>query len=358
MNILLGILRWLCAIIISIALSTWIVVATINMTVTNRTVVKQWLASSGVYDTALSSLLRVDPTTSSTSAGTIISNSDMQKALAQTFNAEYLKTSTNTIIDATYDWMEGKTKAVTFSIPVQDLSSNFTNNLTAIIEPKLAALPACTGKATYPSCLPAGISAAEYAKQVTKPSNSSPFLGEPFTQNSFGDSAPSLPWLPYAWQAAQFLFIALPVVIIIAIGIYVSASKDKLLGLLHNGRQITISSAVFLIVGVTMWLAGGAINLAANTAGMDASQAAMLTGFANPLVRAIITGCGSALTIASGGAMLVGVALWVGAFVWRRKRDSRATKQVTPTAAPKDPQTPDQSSTPEQTAPPTGAKPV
>ncbi len=345
MKIFQSIARWLCAFLVSVVLSIWIIAATINFTIADRSVVESWVSKSGVYDSVLSTI-NVS-TTSTDSSGTIITNSDVQQALNETFDAAYIEDNTNTAIDAFYNWLDGKTTEVSFAIDVQDYSDAFVNNLTDIVQAKLEALPQCTGTNTYPSCLPSTTTAESYAKQIAKLSNNSSFLSEPITQDSLSQTFPALTWLPFAVQLVKTLTIVLPIALLALAGLYIVLSQDKMRGLSYIGKQFTFGSVAFLIGGIAAWMLSG---LAGFTSSESNQQ--IINLIVNPLIKVVLASFGQILTILSGAVVLVGVLIWILATVLIKKRSGRSkserpatprqdsSSQTSPPAAPASPKPP------------------
>lgn len=328
MNIALRIVRWLLAIGISLALSLWIFLATVNATLANRNVVKSWIAGSSVYDSALSSLFDV----SADSKQALVQDS-AQEAFVQTFDAAYLRQGAETTLDATYDWAEGKTNAITFSIPVQEKQADFYRNLAAILTPKLQTLPACPTRSPIDTenitCLPAGIDATTYAAQLTRPASDSAILKDPITQDSFKD-VPPMPWVPTAVQSLRISLWALPLMTVVFAGLYVLASPDRIRGVNHVARRLTIGAAVTLIGGAFMWFASTSIDLASAVDASNPTEAAqqktIINNLMNPLARIILPSIGQALTLYSGIVVAIAGATWLGVFIWRHKRGSDLPK--------------------------------
>jgi len=343
MNILLATVRGLCRIGISIALSAWIVSATVQATVLNRDAVKGWLVQSGVYDKGLS--VQIQPG----NAGASLIGADMlQKAFAKTFDSTYLRANGNRVIDATYDWLEGKTKAITFSIPVQDKANDFAQNMADLLEVKLAALPVCSSRMGNPdvnniTCLPRGVSAADYARELTKPSGSDMFLSAPLTQDMFtnGGAFEQFSWLPASVQATHVLFIGLPFVLLVLGGLFVLVSPDKIVGASRLGRQIAISSTITLVGGILLLIAAPSIDLGNTIDATSPQQAAAIKETVNALAHTILPDFGRALSLYSGLLAVVGGMLWVGMFVWHHKRSQLPLPEL------KAPETDTQSTLPE-----------
>lgn len=327
MDTIRSIARWLCAISLSLALSAWILSATLHTTLLNREMTKQWLTQSELYD-RIGGLLQIKP--SEQQGATLISGDILQQAFTKTFPPSYLQSSTETVLDASYDWIEGKRSAIQFSIPVQEKAQEFSNNLAALIEPKLAELPTCGSRMSVSrgndiSCLPAGVSAADYAKQLTQPaSNESGFLSGPLTQESLrqGGMNAQLTWLPAVTQVNRTLVVALPIAALIAAALYVALSNHRWRGVSNIGRQMVVSAALTLVGGLFVWYAGSTIDVSSAVAAETPEQTQQVVAIANPLVRTILPSVGQAISLYSGLVAGIGALLWAIATIVRRTRPS------------------------------------
>ena len=351
MNIALSIVRWILAIGISAALSLWIFLATINATVANRDVVKNWLVKSGVYENVLTS--DAFPIKAEGQSGTILTDQVLKEAFIKTFDATYLRESTNTVIDASYDWMEGAAPAIEFSIPVDAKSAEFNQHLIDLIMPKLLALPQCTGRiqttdANQITCIPPGVEPIDYAEQLSRPSSNDRFLSEPITHDAFTQNTPRAEWLPAAVQWLHILLWALPLIAIVFSALYVLASPDKIRGIIHVARRLTIGATLSLIGGLFMWLAGASIDLAVNSAGQQATVAKAIV---NPIARTFLPDVGMALVLYSSLVIAIAGTTWLGVAIWRHKRDSQPPTVSGP------PVPPPPTNAPEAQLPPPLAKP-
>lgn len=320
--------------------------ATLQATVLNRTVVKSWLATSGVYNQALGNLVRVSTNNSSD----LVTNVVTQNALNQTFPASYIQQHTNKVIDATYDWLEGKTDKISFTVPVQEKAAEFNHNLAMQLEPILAKLPPCgtfTAQNTNSvTCLPKGVSAADYAAQLTQPANSGDFLNAPLTQDNVGKSTPQYAAFPTAAQWGHTLFWALPIVWAVCGALYVLMSQDKLRGLGRVGRQTAINAGITLAGGLLLWYASTSIDLTAALGQSDAEQTAIVKSVVNPLARTILPDVSKALSMFSAAAFALGGALWLGAYLWRRHIVKEPVQPDIPPAALEEVQLPKPASAP------------
>lgn len=349
MNILQGMGRWLCAFLMSTALSVWIFVAVFQVTLLNRDVAKTWLSSSGVYNQALGNFVRVS---GDTSANNLITGTVLQNALNKTFPASYVQQNTNKAIDATYNWLDGTADKISFTVPVQDKAGEFSDNLAAQLEPILARLPAC-GTFTVQNtngaitCLPKGVSAADYSKQLTQLAQSSQFLNEPLTQSNFSNNMPQYAALPALAQWNHTLFWLLPIVWMVLGALYVLLSGDKLRGLGNVGRQAAINSFITLLGGLLLWYVSTSIDLSNTLSQGDTQQTAIVHSLVNPLARTILPDIGKALTLFSLIPFVIGGGLWLGTFLWRRRAHKLPSQpEIPPIAARPEAELPMPTSTP------------
>lgn len=336
MNIALSIVRWILAIGISAALSLWIFLAATNATLANRDVVKSWLASSGIYENVFKSgALQIKPDASQ--AGTIVTQEVVQEAFIKTFDAPYLQESTDIVIDATYDWLDGSAQAIEFSIPIEAKSGEFNQNLISLILPKLQALPQCTSRiqTTDPNkitCITPGVEPIDYAEQLTQLPSETGFLSEPLTHDHFKDTVPHQEWLPVAMEWLRILLWGLPLTAIIMAAIYILASPDKIRGLSHVARRLTIGAALALTGGLFMWIAGSSINLA--TASANEQQAAVANALVNPIARTVLPGVGMAVSLYSGIVVAIAGTTWLGIAIWLHKRNAHPPTAAGPPVPP------------------------
>ena len=142
-NFLIGLMRFTCI----TALSGFIYLLTLQTTVMDRMVVKNWLNESGIYDgKLLTALLQTGDTqtTQPEAAAAITPSTDAIKtSLNATFTPEFTKTHIEQIIDSTYDWAEGKSPTLSFSVPIDEKRETFVQSLSRALEPQIAALPVC-----------------------------------------------------------------------------------------------------------------------------------------------------------------------------------------------------------------------
>jgi hypothetical protein len=338
MNILRGISRWFLAIIISLSLAVWFTVSVLLSTVFDADALKGWTASSGIYDKVLGQAITV-----SASQGAA-SKEDLQKALDATFTPGYLKQNSELMFDATYDWINGKAQNIEFTIPVKEKRAEYSANLQKILEAKFAGLPQCATRippnAENPTCIPQGLTAQKLAQQASQIPESSDFLRESFTPESFNKqfvNIPEFPSLPQIVSNMRTLSVVLPIVIVVCAGLYVLASDSKLRGLSRVGRQICLQGMVFTALGGLLWYLGPTADISA-LQNVDASQSSLI----NPLFQKAIADVGRVIMLFGSPVAAIGGAAWLTAFVIRRKQSQQppATYKPPTTLPPTHPTSP------------------
>jgi len=219
---------WLLRLLCITAVSGTVYLATISTTLLDRHDVKEWLGASGVYDDGalISALFAVQPEATPqsgivTTEQDIITTDATKHALAKAFPASFLRQSFSSVIDTSYDWIEGKRDTFSFSVPVQSKRQAFIEELIKEVEPKVATLPLCTLNART-LCRP-NMSVADFARQlVTDSLAASDFLQTPLTETAFssatsGEEVSSLSQLPRLRQAVSWLLWILPVVFVLSL---------------------------------------------------------------------------------------------------------------------------------------------
>jgi hypothetical protein len=241
---------------------------------------KTWLDKSGIFQTAPDSILsnlakdqdEEDKKSSQNSDDFTFSNPGVQAAFKKTITKEFLQSSSNTIIDSTSRWLDGKTTKPDFSIDIASKKHLFADELTTYAKDRYLKLPVCTQPPTTTDPLTINCQSPsfnidqEVATFKSKIVDSKEFLPKPTltadTQVKSDDNKeePVLHYntdIPQAYQKARLTPVILAV-IIVALGVtIIYASDTKLAGL----KRIGIS---FITVGALgaagLWLAYVAVN--------------------------------------------------------------------------------------------------
>lgn len=125
--------------------------------------VKDILDKSGVYNTVIPNLL-ANADKESGEGSVPLSDPAIKAAAEKTFNPQFVKQSTENIVDGTYAWLEGKADKPTFNIDLSGAKAAFAANVAQAAEARAATLPRCTAgnipadfDALSASCLPPGV---------------------------------------------------------------------------------------------------------------------------------------------------------------------------------------------------------
>lgn len=328
MVFLRALLRGLLLLIIAFSLSIWISLATLNATVFDRAVVKNWLDKSGIYGHALTDLIRTE---ASSAAPQVLSQTVLLTALSATFTPDYMREQTNKVLDATYDWLEGKKEAITFNIAIQDKRAEFGQQLAAAIEPHVRELPQCAnGSDTRDGiCVPKGVAPAAFSQQFAAQAlDGASFLDQPLTEKMFvpAQGGLNLPFdLPAAYAQRGNVLIVLPFVMLLGSVAYVFLSSTRQRGLLVIGRRFFFGAVTALVGGVLMWTLGGTLDISRLPA-LDPAQAQMFGKVIQPVLRVAVPEIGVWLSLFSGIFAVAGLALWITMAVIQRRKRRRIEK--------------------------------
>ncbi len=137
--------------------------------------VKQVLSDSGVYNSAVNSLLDQAKQETSNNGSLDLTNPTIKSAANATITPQYLQQNTDSAIDAVYAWLNGKTPQPQFSIDVSSLKDKFAAAASQAAEQRATTLPACTDAASASAavndpvaatCLPPGVTPAAVGSEV------------------------------------------------------------------------------------------------------------------------------------------------------------------------------------------------
>jgi len=257
---------WLLRLLCITAVSGTVYLATISTTLLDRHDVKEWLGASGLYDDGalISALFAAQPETTPqtgivTTEQDIITTDATKHALARAFPASFLRQSFNSVIDTSYDWMEGKRSDFSFTVPVQSKRQAFIEELIKEVEPRVATLPLCTVNART-LCRP-NMSVADFTRQlITDSLAASDFLQTPITEATFSTATSStevasLSQLPHLRQTVSWLLWILPAIFILGVlGAWLLTERGHKLAL---GTKL--SRGIFSSMTLAVLMAGAII---------------------------------------------------------------------------------------------------
>ncbi len=141
-------IRWMISCIFLVLLSIATVVVVPLSMVTNRSFYKSLLRDSGVLDNLPEALIAQvgEENNIDTSALLQDKNSELYVVIKDVFNIEYTNQLMETIVDTTFDVLEGKTSLSSVRIPLLSSKAQIKKLATYLLQAKLSTLPICTPK--------------------------------------------------------------------------------------------------------------------------------------------------------------------------------------------------------------------
>lgn len=333
MGFLRGAGRWILSLLIGTLVAAWVGVMVMQAALLNQQVVGGWLSSSGTYQHFVGAAFMLN-----TGQGAV-TKTNLQNALAATFPPSYVEQQANVVLNATYNWLNGKAPAITFSIPLQDKRNEYSANLQKELEKQFANLPTCPTRLSpdisTPTCIPQGVKVSDLAGQLSQISGDSSFLNQPITPASLaqgGAQVPNAPYLPTVVNYMHQATYALPIIMVLLAAGYVWLSTEKLRGLGVVGRRVFIQGILLMALGLLLWYFGLRFNVATAQNSNDSSQAIVKTILV-PLLQLVLAELGRLLAFYSGFVALAGASTWLTSLLLRR----RQMPAVVPPPTPKPP---------------------
>lgn len=312
--------------ITTFSVGAWVLLMTTQSTVLNRNVVKGWLATSGAYDHVLDSIVNLQNISQDSST---LDQASLQKAVGNTLTPVFIRQVTETALDSGYDWLEGKSATITFSIPLDAKRAELQSQLADALAPELKGLPACTSgfsglTSSDVKCLPQGTNAQDAAASTAKQSiQGTDFLRQPLTQDALGPTnLQDWAWLPAIVQQVGLLTIVLPIVAVVCGTGYVLLSKRRIAGGRMLAGHLLFGSAIGLLAGALLWYFGGSLQLSQVTD--QASQAALLKDVIQPIFAQVLPGIGFWLTMFSGTVALASAIAWITLIILSKRHAANA----------------------------------
>lgn len=326
---------WLASLICVIAISGTVSLLTLQTTILDRSVVKSWLQQSKLYDdNKLVSAIVQTPSGEQAQDIVTIPPEAIKTALGNTYNSEFIQTQTETVVNAAYDWMEGKTSDFQFSIPIDQKRDTLIQQLSTAIEPQVATIPVCSLR-VQTGCRTPGLTPLQYAQQLaTQSIQESGAFSEPLTNKSIAQpvsdpkettSSFALTQLPLLRSIVSILIVALPLVALLSV-IFISlmtqgssrlAILSKLSRRVFFGVALSLAGSIFIL-----WIGHDSDFGLTKTL---TAQASDIGGLVAPLVKIIIIGLASKLALFSSIVCLVSLAAWI-CFRLLQKRAVQAAK--------------------------------
>lgn len=331
MHILGLIGRGLLLLLIPLLLAIWILLATLYNTILNKTVVFGWLNQSGAY----SNVVEVIVSPQSEGTDEFLDQATLSGAISKTLSPDFVRQTVESVLNPTYDWLQGKSDQITFTIDFSQQRPELQKQLASAMVQEFKELPECTsafsdfGKDT-PTCIPKGSSPEQAAADLARRSvESTSFLSEPITQDSIDTSKlPNLTYMRTVFSLAPILLIVLPITVALLATTFIITSPNKFHGLQAVGRQIALTLLVPMLISLTLWLTARNISLDAF------GDARIINNIVEPIAHQLIANISMWLFIFSGSSLAVGVAGWVSGAILASRNKKQLKNTPTPTQPP------------------------
>ena len=319
-RVLIIIASFLCA----LSVSAFIWMMTVQTTLLQRTVVKNWLQQSNVYNTLLPEVITPGHNNQASPLGAAINEAPKQ-ALLQTFPPSYVQQQLEIVIDKTYDWLEGKTSTIAFSIPANAKRTDFIERLAKLLEPSITQLPMCS-LANTTNCRPPQTDPAVAARlTATKIADESGIFTAPITEKTLSKNPVNNQPVQQLQKFTTFvptLLILLPLVAVLSAVLVFALASLKIRAGKKLMVRIFFGAAFSLATGLGIIYYSSKINI-------QATESMPIAHVLNPLLHLATATIGQQLSLFSGIAAAVSAGIWVGLAVWGSKK---ASSSIQPSA--------------------------
>lgn len=307
--------------------------------------IKDILSENKVYETIIPNLLdQAKETAAKAGNGGELSLGDpaIQAAAKEAFSPQFVETTTETVIDSIFKWLEGGTPLPDFSIDLTQTKATFAGAVAQKAQQRATSLPACP-RGGQPSsddpfkteCLPSGVTPASVGDSArTKMLNNQDFLKDPvITANSiksegtdksiFADQFADAPDYYQRFKASPWLIGLLALGLGAAV-VFLSASRRK--GLRHVGIILVIVGLGMLVLS---WGGNKAVNEQLPKLTLDKG---VLQDKVHDLIKDVTQKLNGNFTFFGGAYMALGAAAIAFSLIFRRG-GQRVLKKV-PTHEP------------------------
>ncbi len=244
---------------LSLLVSGWVFADTIG----SKSVVKNWIATSGIYDSFVSEVVNSSESEVITDSndGQTIDRKVLETAASSAFPPALLQDSTENVVDGSYNWLNGTNESLEFSINFMQAKTDYAKSIRSQAEARLASLPQCTQSQlqslgsidpfSIPCKPPASVTDSAVLDLEKSIITAEDFLPDPtltadditITRNGTDQTIDQV--IPYAPALFQFLLLArylALVLIVVSIGLVVYLHSNKVLALRRIGKIVALSA--------------------------------------------------------------------------------------------------------------------
>ena len=336
----LVITTWFLWLTVGAALS--LLAPTIHLT--NRDTVKNWPVRADVYDSVIDLVPDVvsqekedgDQSLRKSLEDAGLDADQLLAAIKTAVPPAYLEQQVNTALDALYDTLEGKSDALTFTIPLSEKSDELSDAIADELIRQVSSYPACTPiqlttmasgefNPLESECIPPGVNVKKEIRRASKELTGGDNDGLDDIVVTAGDLSPvndNVDNLQSAYAAAQSLGTTLLITALLLSVAVVLLSRSAMYGIRKVGGILVIQGVgmtlfYFLMPRLGMAASGG-LTGGSEEGTQQAAEQKILETVVEPMAKVIFGDISSTGLRLSIFTVALGAALWLGVYIWHK----------------------------------------
>jgi hypothetical protein len=331
------------ALALGLAVNIILLVSVLNATLLDRNQIKGLFNQTGMHEHLIDNFIApqirqsfaADPQTK------ILTADMMVDSLNQSLPPAFVKAQTEKVIDSSYDWLNGKTDRVQFTIPLEQPANQFYATIRSRLVANLKALPPCrTANVSYDqitsaTCLPRSIAAETAADQIVGQIKTEGQLFAPaLTEQTFApptgqqDNTNTIAAIPMAVHWLYWLHILAWPLAAAAIAGIIYLNQPRIKGIRTIGFRILLPGFVYVLIGYLALRRGGSLQTAILIP--DTAHTPIPT-ILDPLLHIFLPALGRAMVLFGGITTAIGTALVI-TFIVLAHKQKKASVQTPPPA--------------------------
>jgi hypothetical protein len=341
MNIVKRIIYGLSVALLSSLAFVGILATTASIDFTDREKVKSWPIEAGTYEAFTDGILNVVEQESNgqiESLKTVVERSALNQeaifaATDSVFTPEYWQGKYEPVIDSVYDWLDGTTSDLNFSVSFSDKSQEAATALEQSLATQLNLIPACSFEEIPQSfdalgavCLPPGISPAMAASQFKEEllSEDSFVNSIKLTDEDFNLSDNILQNAPGYYTHLKNVPFYFLLTVVFLCGIILLSAKQPIRGLRRIGHSL---SSAGLLSWIGFFITGkvfqGGISIEGEGSVQQLAREVVL-----PLSKTVVDSVANTGMWVSIVVLIVGILTWLAAFYWHKIHHHHEAEQI------------------------------
>lgn len=263
-------------------------------TIRNRSVVYGWLNKSNFYsqvaDIATQNIEKESQNSGQNSLP--LSDPAVKNIVKNALSSDFIMTSTKTVVDSIYQWLDGTSQDLTFTLDLSPIKNQVVDGLTAYAKTRSAGLPKCGAvdgngpvDPLTATCLPKGMTAVQLTSLAHDYVVGQKLFQKPVIEGSSimvtenGQSVPltsssKVAAARKAYMLSGYLPLGLGIATVLLILAIVFLSRRKLQGLSRVGTIFIVTGVGLLIIyaGLRYFFDWGSKHLANVQGGLNTQQ--------------------------------------------------------------------------------------